>query len=216
MSNIKGVSTKQLERYPIYLKYLLSIKETGITKVSSPMIAKALESTEEQVRKDLQVISKNQGKPREGRDINELIQDIENFLGYYKVSDAVIIGVGHLGEAFIKYDGFKSFGLNIFAGFDNSPKMIGHIIEGKRVYDIREAEDLIPKMNVQIAIITTPGSVSQEIADMLVRSGIKAIWNFAPVHLQVPDDVVVEHVNLASSLAVLSHKLKVKQEKENN
>ena len=101
--DIKNVSKKQLERYPLYLKYLLSLDETHIENVSSPMIARTLELTEEQVRKDLQIVTKKEGKPREGRKVKELIEDLEQFLGYNEISEAIIVGVGHLGQAFMKY-----------------------------------------------------------------------------------------------------------------
>ena len=214
MEEEKYVSIKQLERFPIYLKYLISMRDYGISNISSPIVAKALGFSEEQVRKDLQIVSKCEGKPKSGRDINELIKDIENFLGYNNTSDAIIVGVGHLGEAFMRYGGFSSFGLNILAGFDVDESKIGQEINGKKVFDVKRIENLVPRLNVHIAIITTPSEVSQSIVDTLVASGIKAIWNFAPVHLNVPKEVVLENVNLASSLAILSHKLKLKLEKE--
>ncbi|MGN1294960.1 MAG: redox-sensing transcriptional repressor Rex [Bacilli bacterium] len=212
--DIKNVSNKQLERYPLYLKYLLSLDESHIENVSSPMIARALELTEEQVRKDLQIVTKKEGKPREGRKVKELIEDLEQFLGYNEISEAVIVGVGHLGQAFMKYKGFSSFGLRIVAGFDIDPRLVGTNIKDKPIYDVSKIKEIVPHLNCQIAIVTTPSDVSQEIVNILVESGIEAIWNFTPIHLDVPKDVVVENVNLASSLAVLSHKLKRKNMKE--
>jgi redox-sensing transcriptional repressor len=210
------ISKNQLERYPIYLKYLISMRDSGCVNISAPIISQALNFSEEQVRKDLQVISKNSGKPKLGRDIKELIIDLENFLGYNNISDAIIVGVGHLGEAFMNYKGFESFGINILAGFDNNPLKIGKKINGKEVFSIDRLENLIPRLNVNIAILTTPSEVSQEIATRLEKAGIKAIWNFAPVHLLVNSNTIIEDVNLASSLAILSHKLKIELEKEND
>ena len=211
MDKIKTVTIKQLGRYPVYLRFLKSQRDLGSKTTSAPIIAKGLGFNEEKVRKDLQVVATSNGKPKSGRDINEIIEDIETFLGYNDVNDAVIVGVGHLGQAFLNYKGFSEFGLNILVGFDNDKDKVDTEINGKRIYSIYKMENLIPRLNVHIAILTVPNDVAQEITDKLINAGIKAIWNFVPVHLEVPKDVVVENVNLASSLAVLSHKLKDKE-----
>ena len=201
------VSTKQLERFPIYLNHLLALKKEGKINTSAPQIAAVLGFSEEQVRKDLQVVTKSSGKPKAGRVIDELIHDINEFLGYGDTTGAVVVGCGHLGEAFMKYEGFLEYGLEILAGFDVASKKIGKIINGKKIYSMNNLEKIIMQLNVQIAIITVPSDAAQGVVDRLVDCGIKGIWNFANVHISVPDDVVIETVNLASSLAVLSHKL---------
>ncbi|MGM9858416.1 MAG: redox-sensing transcriptional repressor Rex [Bacilli bacterium] len=201
------VSTKQLERFPIYLNHLLALKKEGKINTSAPQIAAVLGFSEEQVRKDLQVVTKSSGKPKAGRVIDELIRDINEFLGYGDTTGAVIIGCGHLGEAFMKYEGFLEYGLEILAGFDIASKKVGKIINGKKIYSMTNLEKLISQLNVKIAIITVPSDVAQGVVDRLVDCGIKGIWNFANVHISAPEDVVIETVNLASSLAVLSHKL---------
>ena len=201
------VSTKQLERFPIYLNHLLALKKEGKINTSAPQIAAVLGFSEEQVRKDLQVVTKSSGKPKAGRVIDELIHDINEFLGYGDTTGAVVVGCGHLGEAFMKYEGFLEYGLEILAGFDVASKKIGKIINGKKIYSMNNLEKIITQLNVKIAIITVPSEEAQGVVDRLVDCGIKGIWNFANVHISVPDDVVIETVNLASSLAVLSHKL---------
>ena len=201
------VSTKQLERFPIYLNHLLVLKKEGKINTSAPQIAAVLGFSEEQVRKDLQVVTKSSGKPKAGRVIDELIHDINEFLGYGDTTGAVVVGCGHLGEAFMKYEGFLEYGLEILAGFDVASKKIGKIINGKKIYSMNNLEKIIMQLNVQIAIITVPSEEAQGVVDRLVNCGIKGIWNFANVHISAPDDVVIETVNLASSLAVLSHKL---------
>ena len=201
------VSTKQLERFPIYLNHLLALKKEGKINTSAPQIAAVLGFSEEQVRKDLQVVTKSSGKPKAGRVIDELIHDINEFLGYGDTTGAVVVGCGHLGEAFMKYEGFLEYGLEILAGFDVASKKIGKIINGKKIYSMNNLEKIIMQLNVQIAIITVPSDAAQGVVDRLVNCGIKGIWNFANVHISAPDDVVIETVNLASSLAVLSHKL---------
>ena len=201
------VSTKQLERFPIYLNHLLALKKEGKINTSAPQIAAVLGFSEEQVRKDLQVVTKSSGKPKAGRVIDELIHDINEFLGYGDTTGAVVVGCGHLGEAFMKYEGFLEYGLEILAGFDVASKKIGKIINGKKIYSMNNLEKIIMQLNVQIAIITVPSDEAQGVVDRLVNCGIKGIWNVANVHISAPDDVVIETVNLASSLAVLSHKL---------
>lgn len=206
----KSVSVKQLSRYPVYLKLFKQLKEQGVEDTSAPQIAKVLGFTEEQVRKDLQLVSTIDGKPGCGRKVINLIDDIENFLGYRDSTLAVVVGVGHLGGALMAFRGFHEFGLDILAGFDPNPKLIGSTINGKPIFGIDKLENLIPRLNVHIAILVTPQDCAQEMADELVRCGIKAIWNFVPMHINVPDGIIVENENLASSLAVLSHKLKKK------
>ena len=201
------VSTKQLERFPIYLNHLLALKKEGKINTSAPQIAAVLGFSEEQVRKDLQVVTESSGKPKAGRVIDELIHDINEFLGYGDTTGAVVVGCGHLGEAFMKYEGFLEYGLEILAGFDVASKKIGKIINGKKIYSMNKLEKIIMQLNVQIAIITVPSDEAQGVVDRLINCGIKGIWNFANVHISAPDDVVIETVNLASSLAVLSHKL---------
>ena len=203
-----NISKRQLERYPIYLKYLLSLKGGSSNNISSPMIAKALGLSEEIVRKDLQVVSKQSGKPNQGRNIDELIKDIQSFLEYDKIDDAIIVGVGHLGKAFMNYDGFSSFGLNIVAGFDVNEKIIGTKINNKPIYSLYSLQSIIANLEAKIAILAVPSDAAQQVVNQLVNCGIRAIWNFVPIHIDVPEDVVTENVNLASSLAVLSHKLK--------
>lgn len=214
MAVTKSISVKQLGRLPIYLKYLKKLKDEGISTTSAPMIAEANGLNEEQVRKDLQVISSSEGKPKKGRLVQDLIDDLETFLGYRDSTSAIIVGVGHLGEAFMNFKGFEEFGLNILAGFDVDEKKIGTKINGKEIFSIEKMENLIPRLNVHIAILTTPTEVAQVVSESLIKAGVKAIWNFAPTHLNVSEDVIVENVNLASSLAVISHKLNAKLKEE--
>ena len=205
---MEKISKRQLERLPLYLKYLYSLDDTQIDNVSAPMIASALGLSTEQVRKDIQLVSSSNGKPKQGRNVKELIEDLINFLGYNEHDDAVVIGVGHLGQAFMNYKGFQKFGLNIVAGFDVDSKLIGTSINNKKIYDLYQLDSIIHELGVKIAILTVPSEVAQVVTNRLVNAGIKAIWNFVPTHLDVSEDIVVENVNLARSLAILSHKLK--------
>lgn len=210
----KTVSVKQLQRFPIYLKYLISMRDSEVKMITSSLIARALNYSEEQVKKDLQVVTTEKGVPNKGRNIQQLINDLESFLGYRNVSDAIVVGVGNLGSAFMNYKGFEEYGLNILMGFDIDEKLIGKQINNKTIFPMNKLKNLVQRMNIGIAILTTPASVSQEVVETLQDAGIKAIWNFVPVQLQVNENIVVENVNLASSLAILSHKLNKKYQEE--
>ncbi|HKL72941.1 MAG TPA: redox-sensing transcriptional repressor Rex [Candidatus Onthovivens sp.] len=204
----KPVSLKQLRRLPLYLKFLYELKAEGTERVASPAMAKYFSCSEEQIRKDLQIVSEGEGKPGSGRIVCDLINSIEEYLGYNDTTTCIIVGVGHLGKAFLSYDGFQNHGLKILAGFDTNKAVIGSEINGKKIFDIQKLENLVSRLNIHIAIITTPNDVAQEIATKLVDAGIQGIWNFTTKKLVVPDNVAVEYVNLSSSLAVLSHKIK--------
>ena len=170
---MKTFSMNQLGRYPIYLKYFKELSDEGVETISSPRIAAKLGYSEEQVRKDLQNVSLEPGRPKKGRSLKQLIEDIETFLGYRDTS------------------------------------LVGTSIGGKRIFSLDELKTMLPRLNAHIAIITVPASVAQEVCDLAISSGAKALWNFAPTHLDVPSNIVVENVNLASSLAVLSHRLNI-------
>lgn len=208
MLKFKNASKNQLRRLPIYLSYLREKQSEGLEFISSPQIAANLNLSEEQVRKDLALVSSRDGKPKIGRDIKLLIFDIEEFLGYNDSRKAILVGAGHLGRALMAHDGFASYGLNIIAAFDNDINKTDCIFNGKNIYSLGELEKKCVELNAHIGIITVPPQYAQMICDRLVAAGIKAIWNFASVLLDVPEGVIVQNENMASSLAVLSNKLK--------
>ena len=143
------------------------------------------------------------GRPKIGYLRESLIDDIEQFLGYDNTTDAVLIGAGKLGQALMAYKGFDEYGLNILAAFDIAPKM-EHTEEGKPIYHIDQLSRFLRNHKVLMGIITVPAEHAQEAADLLVADGIKAIWNFAPTHLEVPQGILVQTENMATRLAVLS------------
>ena len=147
------------------------------------------------------------GKPKVGYEVKELLETIENFLGWNNTNEAFLVGVGNLGTALMSYQGFKTCGLEIIAAFDVNPDKIGTEINGKKVLDIGKLGNLIKRMKILIGIITVPGDFAQKVADIMIENGIKAIWNFAPVRINVPEGVIVQHENIASSFTVLSKKL---------
>ncbi len=204
------VSLKQIERYPVYLNVLLSLRNIGINKVNSRQLADALGVSEEQVRKDLQIVSPHSSKPGCSRDVNLLINHLKDYLGYNTVNRAVLVGVGHLGSALLSFKGFDDYGLDIVAGFDVDPSITGELVNDKPVFSIFNLDNKIKELDVEVAIIATPKEVAQEVVNKLINSGIKAIWNFVPVHLDVPSDVIVENMDLARSLAVFFHRINKK------
>ena len=206
------VSLKQIERYPVYLNVLLSLRNSGINKVNSHLLAEALGVSEEQVRKDLQIVSPNSSKPGCSRDVDTLIHHLKEYLGYNRINKAVLVGVGHLGSALLSFKGFDDYGLDIVAGFDIDPSLTGESLNDKPIYSIFNLDNKIKELGVEVAIVATPKEVTQEIVNKLINSGIKAIWNFVPLHLDHPKDVVVENMDLARSLAVFFHRINNKRE----
>lgn len=205
---VKNASKNQLRRLPIYLSYLREKQLEGIELISSPQIAASLNLSEEQVRKDLNLVSSKNGKPKIGRDIKLLIYDIEEFLGYRDSRKAILVGAGHLGRALMAHEGFSSYGLNIICGFDNDINKTNCIFNGKHIYPLKDLERVTKELNVHIGIITVPHQYAQEICDKLISVGIRGIWNFTSAVLEVPESVIVQNENMASSLAILSNKLK--------
>ena len=212
----KKISKSVLKRLPGYLAYLKSMPESAPPHISATALANALGMGEVQVRKDLAMVSDG-GRPKIGYLRENLIDDIEQFLGYDNTTDAVLIGAGKLGLALMAYKGFDEYGLNILAAFDARPK-VERTEEGKPVFHISRLEHFCRTNKVLMGIITVPAESAQEVADQLIACGIKAIWNFAPTHLDVPGNILVQTENMATSLAVLSVHLQaqIKEEKEAN
>ena len=191
----KEISKSVLKRLPGYLAYLKSLPEGTATYISATALANALDMGEVQVRKDLAMVSDG-GRPKIGYPRERLIEDISQFLGYDNTTDAILVGAGKLGQALMGYGGFAEYGLNILAGFDTKPTL-KQTAEGKPIYPMEKMESFCAANQVLMGIITVPAEHAQAVCDQLIKSGIKAIWNFAPVHLDVPQ-------GMATSLAVLS------------
>lgn len=196
-----------LGRLPHYLQYLKNLPDDGsAARVSATTIARALGLGEVQVRKDLQQIS-GTGRPKIGYDAAELTAQLERALGYHDVSEAVIVGAGRLGRALLDYRGFEIFGLRIAAAFDEDPDKLGTTQRGGEVYPMSRLTEFIRERGIRIGIITVPSSAAQSVCDVLTGVGVSAIWNFAPVTLNVPENVVIQNENLALSLAHLKSQI---------
>lgn len=197
-----------LRRIPVYYQYLKRKKAERLDAISSATMATDLSLNPIQIRKDLELIGAV-GKPRTGYDIEILLEHMEDFLGYNNVKDAFIVGAGHLGQALLGYEGFADYGLNIIAAFDSDPDKAGQSVAGKSILPMDKFEDMTRRMRIRIGILAVPAYVAQDACDLMIASGIKAIWNFTPYHLAVPAGVIVQNENMATSLAVLANKLEV-------
>ena len=198
----KEISKSVLKRLPGYLSYLKSIPEGEAMYISATALANALGMGEVQVRKDLAMVSDG-GRPKVGYLRTRLIEDISQFLGYDNTTDAILVGAGKLGQALMGYKGFDAYGLNILAAFDVAPSAEA-TEEGKLIYPMDRLESYCRENSVLMGIITVPAPYAQQVCDKLIACGIKAIWNFAPTHLDVPAHILVQNENMATSLAVLS------------
>lgn len=196
----KKISKKLLKRLPTYLDFLKSLPE-NVEYVSATTISKHLELGDVQVRKDLALISET-GRQKLGRPRKQLIRDIENYLDLATKTNAVVVGAGKLGQALLEYSGFAEFGMTIIAAFDNQPAGKYSKTE-KPIFPMNRLRSFCRTNNISIGIITVPAESAQDVCDHLVECGIRAVWNFAPTHLTVPDGVVVHNENLAVSLTTL-------------
>lgn len=212
MSGEKGaasaISRQALSRMPYYLQHLKRLSQEGVSLVSAPCVADAMGLNEVQVRKDFAAVSTTHGKPRSGFVVKELIADMEAFLGYQNVADAVLVGAGSLGRALLSYKGFDHYGLNITAAFDCDQSLWGSEINKKKIMPADRISEICRRLNVHIGIITVPAEAAQTVCDQLVAGGILAIWNFSQARLFAPENILIKNENMAASLALLSNHLK--------
>lgn len=197
------ISKATLSRLPQYLRILKKLKnEEDVENISSTTIAEILKLNSIQVRKDLALISHQEGRPGIGFNVNDLIKDLEDVLGLENVTDAILVGAGRLGQALLNYSGFEG-NFNIVMAFDNDNSKCN----GKNIFHVNNIKEQIKEKNIKIGIITVQRAAAQEVCNILIDAGIKAIWNFAPVTLKVPDDVIIKNEDLSASLMILSKKL---------
>lgn len=201
------ISKATLARMPLYLHLLQEENSKGRKYISSTSIAQTISVSSVLVRKDLELVSSEAGRPRLGFAISRLIVDIEKFLGYDTVTDAIVVGAGGLGRAFLGYEGFKNNGLNVLAAFDVDSRLIGTSVAAKPILAMKKLKSFVTEHNVKIGIVTVPKAAAQEVVDKMVDAGIQAVWNFAPAPVRVPKHIVLKTEDLAASLAILAGKL---------
>ncbi len=213
-SQPRGIPEPALRRLPKYYHYLKHLQTQNRISVSCTHLSKALMVDPTLVRKDLSFTG-IKGKPKTGYLVEGLISAIENFLKINNNKEAFITGAGHLGTALMGYGGFEEYGLKIVAAFDTDKEKVNTSIHGVHILHPEKLPELAKRMNVRIGIITVPAKAAQETANLMVKSGIKAIWNFSPAEIVTSEDVIIINENLASSLAVLSHNLLVISKESN-
>ena len=199
------VTKPTLGRLPLYLDYL-RLLPCDVKYISSTTIARALKLGGVQVRKDLNALC-GTGKPKIGYLRTELIKSLEGYTRQNENSVAIIVGAGKLGKAFLDYSGFEKYGLTISAAFEKERSLIGKIENGKEIIDIDELPAYCKNNQVSVGIIAVPYFAAQEVCNTLIENGVKAIWNFAPVKLEVPDGILVQQEDMALSLAYLNYSL---------
>jgi redox-sensing transcriptional repressor len=200
------LSTQSVKRLPLYLPILAEMRDAGDAYVSSAVVAERLSFDPIMVRKDLAGCGVT-GLPRKGFPLHALYEAVEQTLGCHLTCEAVMVGVGKLGAALLGFPGFSQYGIKIVAAFDIQPDQVPHV--GIPVYPIKRLEEILSKTKPKIGILTVPADVAQQMANRLIAAGIKGIWNFTSTHLQVPEGIIVKRENLATSLIVLSHRLRV-------
>ncbi|MBQ7907897.1 MAG: redox-sensing transcriptional repressor Rex [Elusimicrobiaceae bacterium] len=202
-----AISKQTIRRLPQYLRVFYDLHAYGRSLVSSTDLAAETQLLPIVIKKDLQAVGAPT-KLRAGFKVAGTIEAIENFLGWDNLNKAFLIGTGHLGSALLGFSGFQNHGLEIVAAFDTNPEKVGQEIHGVQVYHTAQLKSIIKAKKLKIAVLALPGSAAQGITDTLVECGVKAIWNFAPVKLSVPEDVAVQQEDIASGLAELCAKLK--------
>ena len=206
MGELKLQKMPSVRRLPTYLHKLMEMRRSGQDIVATPELARYMQCSEIAVRKDL-AITGAVGQPGVGYRIKDVIDAIRSYLHWDVQCEAVLVGAGSLGTALMGYDGFDEYGLNIIAAFDADPAKIGGTLHGRQIFDIRRLPELCAKLQVPLGIICVPARSAQEVADLMVKGGVKAIWSFANVQLTVPDEVAVQREVIAGGLAELSVKL---------
>lgn len=200
------ISMAVVRRLPKYLRYLGELLKNDIDRISSKELSEKIGFTASQIRQDLNCFG-DFGQQGYGYNVRELYNEISKILGLTRTYTTVIIGAGNIGQAVANYAKFEKLGFNLKGIFDKNPKLIGIKIRDIEIKDIDDLPKFLGENKIDIGIICVPEEHAQRIAEILVNSGIKAIWNFAPRDLNVPDDVIVENVHLSESLLTLSYRL---------
>ena len=196
-----------LRRLPWYLSTARLMKGRGERYASSTQLARQLGMDASQIAKDLSFVNVS-GRPRVGYTVDELIDVLERFLGFTERHYAFLFGVGRLGGALLADSGLEQFGLEIVAGFDIDPSLVGHEITGIPIFHITEFPRKMQEYaGVNIGVLTVPISIAQEVTDMMVDGGIQAVWNFTPFRIRDPEIIVVQNTSLYAHLALMFNRL---------
>lgn len=195
-----------LRRLPWYLSNIKLMKEKGEQYVSSTQISKEINIDASQIAKDLSYVNIS-GRTRVGYNIDALIEVLESFLGFTNMHKAFLFGVGSLGAALLRDSGLHHFGLEIVAAFDVNPELVGKDLNGIPIFHSDDFEAKMKEYDVNIGVLTVPINIAPEITDKMVDGGIKAVWNFTPFRIRVPENIVVQNTSLYAHLAVMFNRL---------
>ena len=199
----KIISEAIIKRLPKYYRAIRNLSAQGKSKISSHALAEMLGITASQVRQDFCSFG-GFGQQGYGYDVENLKLELANIMGLTREYKVVIVGAGNIGKALGGYQGFGKYGFKVVAMFDIEPKV--DEVNGIKVHNMSEFESFVQENNVDMAVIATPKAVAQEVADRIISTGIKSIWNFAPIDLNIPEDVIIENISMSESLLVLSYR----------
>ncbi|WP_297677287.1 redox-sensing transcriptional repressor Rex [uncultured Bacteroides sp.] len=195
-----------LRRLPWYLSNVKLLKQRGERFVSSTQISKEINIDASQIAKDLSYVNIS-GRTRVGYEVDTLITVLENFLGFTNMHKAFLFGVGSLGGALLSDSGLRHFGLEIVAAFDVNPKLVGTSLNGIPIFHSDDFGQKMREYDVNIGVLTVPIEIAQQITDTMIAGGIKAVWNFTPFRIRVPENIVVQNTSLYAHLAVMFNRL---------
>ena len=207
--NALYVPEPAIRRLPWYLACVSRLRAQGVEYVSSTVISHQINVDSSQIAKDLSYLN-IKGKTRIGYEVKELERGLLDFLGFHQVHNAVMMGVGSLGSALIADSGLSRYGLNIVAGFDVNPALVGTEIGGKPIYDLSELSWRRKQLNAEIAVIAVPVERAAEVAELCVASGIKALWNFTPFRNKTSPDITIQNTSIYAHLAVMYNRMNTK------
>lgn len=210
---IVRVPEPTLRRLPWYLSNVKLLKQRGERFVSTTQISKEINIDASQIAKDLSYVNIS-GRTRVGYEVDTLIAVLEDFLGFTRMHKAFLFGVGSLGGALLRDSGLNHFGLKIVAAFDVDPQLVGTSLNGIPIYHSDDFEELRTRYEVNIGVLTVPIGIAQRITDKMVAGGIKAVWNFTPFRIRVPENIVVQNTSLYAHLALMFNRLNCNETEE--
>lgn len=202
----KPISPAVIRRMPRYYRYLGDLMNSGVERISSKTLSEKMHVTASQIRQDLNNFG-GFGQQGYGYNVKYLHDEIGKILGLDRDHNVIVLGCGNLGQAVANYRNFYGLGFNMVGLFDNNPNLKGKKINGVEIMMIDELEEFVKNTHVDICALTLPKDVAKPMAEKVLSLGIKAIWNFALVDLEVPEGVIVENVHLSDSLMQLSYKV---------
>lgn len=204
--DVAKVPEPTLRRLPWYLSNVKLLKQKGERYVSSTQISKEINIDASQIAKDLSYVNIS-GRTRVGYEVDTLIAVLEDFLGFTNIHKAFLFGVGSLGGALLRDSGLNHFGLEIVAAFDVNPALVGTMLNGIPIFHSDDFRKKVQEYDVNIGVLTVPIEIAQSITDTMVAGGIKAVWNFTPFRIRVPENIVVQNTSLYAHLAVMFNRL---------